>query len=401
MARAGGRKRANGDGSITKLDSGKYRAMWTIPDTEGKRKSKVFDKYGEAREWLDSLIQNSKKGMLPPADGKLTVAKHMEHWLEHSVMPSNLARRTKRAYDGASRLYIVPSLGNVKLSELRAPHLRKMYADMTARGLEKSIKNAHAVLHTAIEQAVSDGLIHTNACRDFFKRNKGARPRAESYTGTALSEEQIWKLLETAEDTRWHGLLTMAVFTQCRIGELLGLRWTDVDLEAKVLWVRQQLDTETKNFSRPKSEAGRRSMSLPQICVDALRLHRARQIEERLVAGSEWRSDLDLIFCTGKAGKSKTTSTNPGSPLTQSCVRRSLNKLLEAASLPQIRIHDLRHSGCTLLASQPGVTAPVLMRRMGHTDIRLTLGRYNHVLNDHDREAADKLDAIVNRKKSA
>ncbi len=401
MARANGRKRANGDGSISKLDSGKYRAMWSIPESNGKRKTKVFDKYSDARSWLDSLIANSKKGMLPPPNPKLTVAEHVTNWLEHTVMPSSVARRTKASYESLSRVHIVPCVGDIKLSELRGAHLRELYSGMAAKGDSGSVKNAHAVLHTALEQAISDGLLHTNPCRDFFKRNKGARPKVETNKGTALSEEQIWQLLDVAEPTRWYPLLVMAIFSQCRIGELLGLRWSDVDLDNRVLHVRQQMDTLTKQFTPPKSEAGRRTMALPQVCVDALRLHKARQNEERLSHGEEWRTDLNLIFTTGKHGKSKTTETKPGSPLTDSCIRRTLCKLLEKAGLPQIRVHDLRHTGCTLLASQPDVTAAVLMKRMGHTDIRLTLNRYTHVLNSHDKDAADKLDAVAQRRKSA
>lgn len=185
----------------------------------------------------------------------------------------------------------------------------------------------------------------------------------------ALSPEEVRKLLEAARGDRLECLFLLAVTTGLREGELLGLRWRDVNLEGEVLSVRQQL-TRTKSglsFTSPK-RGKTRSVRLTATAAAALKAHRAAQNEERLKAGSLWE-DLELVF----------TSTI-GTPVdVGNLTYRSFRPLLKRAGLPRIRFHDLRHTFATLLLSK-GTHPKVVQEMLGHANIAMTMDTYSHVL---------------------
>ena len=176
----------------------------------------------------------------------------------------------------------------------------------------------------------------------------------------------------------------MAVALGLRLGEALGLRWEDVDLEAGVLHVRQALQRLRGEiaFVEPKSKRSRRSVALPEVVTAALKAHRVRQLEERMVAGRRWE-ESGLVFrtCLGTALDSRN-------------VTRAFHKLLVDAGLPRIRLHDLRHTAATLLLAQ-GVSPRTIMEILGHSQISLTMDTYSHVLPALLREAADLMDAVL------
>lgn len=389
----------NTGGSVFKRSDGRWCGKAII---HGKSRYVYAKTEREAQRKLRELLSNADKGIVP-APQRLTVADFMTCWLDNTILPSTLRDSTKSSYEQLSRLYIIPGLGQVKLSQLRREHLRVFYREMAqgAYSIRKppgphTIRRTHAVLHTALEQAVDDNLIYQNPCHNFGHGNKTSLP-AVKRTAKALTRKQVESLLETARDTRWYALIVMAVYTGLREGELLGLRWRDVDLATGRLTVSQQISLKTKAFGEPKSEAGQRSFLMPKLCVEALQRHRAMQNEERLIA-ERW-NDIGLVFCTVRPGGtakrkgSEVHTTIPGSPLTASSVRRMFGKMLQQAGLPPIRWYDLRHTACTLMALQ-GVRPDVAAKRMGHTDMRLTLQVYTHVHDEHDAEAAAALDRL-------
>lgn len=169
-----------------------------------------------------------------------------------------------------------------------------------------------------------------------------------------------------------------------RQGEALGLRWDDVDLDAGTLTIRkslQRVDGELQ-LVEPKTAKSRRTVALPDVAVSALRAHRVRQIEERLLAGSRW-NDTGLVF-----------TTTIGTGLDGRNVTRQFQKLLEDARLPRQRFHDLRHTCASLLLAQ-GVHPRVVMETLGHSQVRLTMDTYSHVIPQLQREAAGRIDAIL------
>ena len=179
----------------------------------------------------------------------------------------------------------------------------------------------------------------------------------------------------------------MAVASRLRLGELLGLRWKDVDSAGGTLTVRQALQRIGKQlqFVEPKSERSRRRVSLPKFAVQALKRHQENQRTERLIAGTRWIGTP--VWCI--------TSTI-GTPADERNVRRSFKSLLTSAGLPDMRLHDLRHTTATLLLAQ-GVHPRVVMETLGHSQVSLTLDTYSHVLPSLQAEAATRLDDAIGR----
>jgi integrase len=201
---------------------------------------------------------------------------------------------------------------------------------------------------------------------------------------TPLTPRQAGVLIETSKDDRLHALFVTALGTGMRQGELLGLRWVDVDLEHARLTVRHALQRVSGKLVllEPKTERSRRTVALPGIVVSALLAHRTRQKMERLVAGSTWVM-TDHVFATSR-----------GTPLDAATVTRSFQRALEQAGLPHRRFHDLRHSAATFLLAQ-GFTLEDVKNLLGHSSIVLTSNTYGHVLEERQRQVALGMDAVL------
>ena len=199
-----------------------------------------------------------------------------------------------------------------------------------------------------------------------------------------LTPEEARKLLKTAREDRLGALYGVALALGLRRGEALGLHWADVDLRRKTLRVRYGLLRVGGRLQlvETKSATSRRAIELPEIAVTMLREHGVRQKEERLRAGGRWR-DSGLVF-----------TTRHGKPLEPSNVVTRFHRLLKKAGLRHQRIHDLRHTCATLLLIQ-GVNPKVVMERLGHSSIRLTLDTYSHVTPSLQRDASAKMDDIL------
>ncbi len=207
------------------------------------------------------------------------------------------------------------------------------------------------------------------------------RPKAKRAEIHVFTREQAKALKDAIVGTRWEALITLAVATGMRQGELLGLQWRDVDLEVGRVRVSRQLDRD-KTLSETKTDTGRRVIDLPPFAVEAMRAHRARQLEHRLVAGPEWE-DYDLVF-----------TTYQGRPLGHRNVSRDYAKLLQRAGLPHVEFYGLRHTAATLMLVQ-GVPAKVVQEMLGHSQISATLDIYSHVIPGMGRNAADKLQQLL------
>lgn len=373
------RRRGKGEGSITRLADGRWQARVDLGYEGGKRVRKAF--YGKTRrevqERLTRALGDHQRG-LPLPHERQTVGQFLTDWLD------NTARHTLRptSYDGYADLvhhHLVPLLGRVPLAKLTPQQIAACYGDLLAKGLApRTVQYAHAVLHRALDQAVRWNPVARNPT------DAVDAPRPQRKEITVLTAEQAQRFLGAAEVDRLHALYVLALMTGMRQGELLGLRWQDVDLAAGSLSVRRTLVRTSQGWSwaEPKTAKGRRTIALPDLAVEALRQHRVRQLEERLRAGGLW-DDLDLVF-----------PNHTGRPLErQNVVKRSFRPLLARAGLPAIRFHDLRHSAATLLLSL-GEHPKVVQERLGHSTIGVTMDTYSHVLPDMQRKAASKLDAL-------
>jgi len=227
------------------------------------------------------------------------------------------------------------------------------------------------VLINALNQAVQWKLVPQNVAA------LTAPPKVEAYEARVLAVPEARRFLEVARSDRLEALWRVGLSLGLRRGETLGLRWQDVDLHAATLRVAvnlQRIDGKIV-LVKPKTKESQRTLPLPASLVTALRQHKARQLEERLVAGPRWQ-DHGLVFCT-----------SVGTPITPRNLLRSLQVVLNRAGLPHMRFHDLRHSCATLLLAQ-GEPVKVVQELLGHTDPRVTLGIYQHVVMEDRRHAA-------------
>ncbi len=209
-------------------------------------------------------------------------------------------------------------------------------------------------------------------------------PRVVRHEISPLTPEQARLLFESAAGDRHLGLYVTALMTGLRQGELLGLRWVDVDLDAHRLQVRHSLGMVegVLTLQEPKTSRSRRSVELPERAVSALRAHRTRQLMDRLVAGSRW-VDGDWVF-----------ASTIGTPLHAATVTRAFQAALVRAGLPRSRFHDLRHATATFLLAQ-GFTLEDVKNLLGHSSIVLTSNTYGHVLEQRQRQVALGMDAAL------
>ena len=323
----------------------------TLDYQGGRRRRKQV--YGrtrkEVRDQITKLLTDQQFG-LPISTERQTVGQFLEHWLESSARP-RLRPRTFAGYKTIVSQHLIPVLGKTQLRKLTPQHVQQMLIAKTNEGLApRTVGGIRAVLRTALTQALKWRLVAWNVAVPVDL------PRASRPQFRVLEPRQAQELLRVAADHRLGPLFSVALAVGLRLGESLGLAWGDVDLSARTLRVRralQRFDGKLR-FVEPKSESSNRRVALPESAVDVLRRHRVRQKTERLLAGERWR-ETGLVF-----------TTTIGTPLDGRNVRKAFRELLDAAELPPMRIHDLRHTCASLLLAQ-GVHPRVVMETLGHS----------------------------------
>ena len=365
--------RRNKEGKITG-----YRGSYFTAD--GRRRYVSAKTKTEARRALRQVMADADRGLVFDADN-LKVAEYLDRWLSDSVADTVKATTFER-YEQITRLHLKPALGRTKLKALTPAHVRGLYREKLEAGYSaRTVRYVHTTLHKALKQAVMDGLIPRNATEAV----KPPQPsRKEMHP---LTPEQAKLLLQTAHEAgdRLEALHVLAIHAGLRQGELLGLKWDDVDLEDGSLQVRRTLSV-TKSglvFTSPKTTGSRRSVKLTGKAIEALRSHLERQLAEIDRVGSLW-SENGLIF-----------ASETGEPLNRHhLTRRSFKPLLKRAGLPEIRFHDLRHTCATLLLTR-NVNPKIVSEMLGHSSIAITLDTYSHVLpNMRDQAAAAMEEAL-------
>ncbi len=374
---------AKGDG-ITKRNDGRFMARYTVQTPDGPKRKLIYGrKYKEVEKKLAEARGDAARGIVFDAKGE-TVGAFLKRWLEDVVKP-NKTHRTYTTHRQQVLTHVIPALGQVKLEALHKAHVDRLYADLLRSGLAAStVRRIHAVLHAALEEAVRGDLIHRNPAAHANK------PKVRQREIDPLDANQAQAFLDAARGDRFEALYVLCLMAGLRQGEALGLKWSDIDIDAGTLRVNRQLQRVRRDgdksgalvFSEPKN-ASRRTVGLPQRAVRALQSHRGRQLEERLKAGAEWQ-DNGLVF-----------ASKHGGPLdAQNVVNRSYKPLLKAASLPPVRFHDLRHS-CLSLLAQRGEPIRDLQALAGHATAAFTLQRYTHHYGASARRTADAMGDIL------
>jgi integrase len=349
----------------------------------GKRRVLYARTRAEAARKLTDALRARDSGELLMSSQQ-TVGQFLSRWLAESARPS-VRPLTYRGYEVNVRLHLVPLLGNIRLDRLTPQHVQAMVNAKLAEGLSaKTVLYVKQVLRTALEQARRWELVTRNVAAVV------EGPRLERKPIEPLSPNEARAFLQTIRSHRLRALFLVSLTLGLRQAEVIGLRWVDVDMAGGMLRVQQQLHriAGELHVSGPKSDRSRRMLALVPSVVEALQEHGQRQAAERGAAGRRWR-ESGLVF-----------TTTVGTPLDARRVIREYHGALAAAGLARRRFHDLRHSCATLLLVQ-GVSPRVVMEVLGHSEIGVTMNIYSHVIPEVQREAAERLDALLSQESNS
>lgn len=373
-----GKPRRHGSGSVFRRPERKGK-QWVaqIVLENGKTRQRYFKTQAEADEALNKMLYELRQGTLITEKDQ-TVKQHFERWL--AVHKTKIRHSTYLTYRSAVDKHILPAFGHLLLRKLTAQDLDTFYAQKAEERLSSSrIRGIHTIIFMALKQAVRWRLLARNVSEDVSSLPRDSQPHERQ----TLTPEQAQKLLDAAKGHRLEAMITLALATGMRRGELLALRWQDIDLHHRSLSVRRSVSRLPggHRVHEPKTASGKRSITLPPFVIEALQQHRIRQLETKLKAGPEWE-EHDLVFCNIY-----------GRFLNSASLYDLFTSLVKKAGLPRMRFHDLRHSAATILMAMK-VPIKVIQELLGHSNITITLNVYGHVLPSMQDEAMDKMERL-------
>ena len=370
------KKRGNNEGSIYRRKNGAWRAMVTL---QGRRLTHTAKTKSLCQDWLRRTLDEVDNGMTFDST-QVSLGKFMEDWLV-TVEPS-LRYNTFRRYQQVTNQHICPVLGEHRLRELKPEHIQSLYIGMVKNGLGlRTIRHTHAIIHRALVHAVKLGLISRNP------DDATTPPRPIRKEMQFLNENQVQQLLITAKIRNDHlyALYYLAIATGMRQGELLGLKWADLNWDKSALQVQRQLTKKKgggREFALPKTRAGIRRIDLGNESLQVLKEHHQKQYQLIVATGIQWQ-DHDLIF-----------PTSIGTPMYGENLIKRFKQLLNEAGLPDIRFHDLRHTAASLMLNN-GIPVIIVSRRLGHSQPSITMDVYGHLSPGKQQEAASLIDQLL------
>ena len=376
------KKRANGDGSIRKRKDGRWEGRYVVghdPITGKMISRNVLGKtQAQVKEKLRTAIENSKR-LDYTQTGKYTVGQWMDEWFEAyakvKVRPSS-----HQTYKGYIENHIKPNIGDIPIEKLTSLQLQKFYRQLLTEGRvpriesekqpkglsAKTVRNINQVISSAMDMAVRHKLILSNP-------TEGCElPKVEHREMKTLPAEQLGAFLREAKESGVYELYYMDLATGLRRGELLGLKWEDIDLQNGIIHVRRQVarvDGEVKEMPL-KTKNSYRNISISQDAV-------------AMLTEMEAHRSSDYVF-----------PSSTGGPISPDSVNNMLHRVLKRAGLPSIRFHDLRHTFATL-ALQNGVDIKTVSGMLGHFSAGFTLDTYAHVTTSAQKEAARTMGNIL------
>jgi integrase len=364
------KRRSRGEGSIILLSDGRWKGTLSLGVVDGERRRRVF--YGPTKGDVLKQMRGYQPG---PAGSTLTVGDWLDTWLADVRRSKTFA--TWRHYAKHVRNHIRPAIGGLKLGDLDAGNVRRMYERWAADGVPAYTQASTATaLSAALNAAVRQGVIGHNPMRAV------PRPKKRRGEARALTAEQAADLLTAARGDRYEALYRLGIDAGARQGELFGLHWPDVDIGGASIYFRQSVEQVGGELmlKDTKTEKSRRRVLVTAGTVEALAAHRRRMVAEGRDA------ERGPVFVGERSG---------GYVRAASFVTHNLTPLLRRAGLAGWSFKDITRHTCATLLLQAGVNPKVVSERLGHTDILTTLRIYGHVLPSMQTHAVEKMTAIL------
>lgn len=372
-------------GSVVRKGSRYYAVLDLVPGPDGKRRQKWFSGFTTKREaqgFLISALSDQQRGTFVEPTTK-TLAEYLDEWV--AAIEATLRPSTWDSYKSVIGSYVIPRLGTVRLSKVTAPRLNAFYAELLREGrADGGSLSARTVryVHTILRRAFEDAVRWQQLARNPASHANPPKPKASELS--VWDETQLRAFLASVVDDRLYSLWVLAATTGMRRGELMGLRWTDIDFSAAKVFIRQTRVSVRYEVatSQPKTKTSNRGIAIDSASMNALRSFRAAQLEERLAFGPGYK-ETGLVF-----------TREDGEPLHPETVTDMFKRRAAGANLPPIRFHDLRHTYASL-ALKGGIHPKVVSQRLGHSSIAITLDTYSHVLSGVDEDAADAVSRMI------
>lgn len=374
-------RRARGEGSVFQRDDDRWVAR--VPLGDGKRKEEYYDSRLEAERARRRMLNERDKGKLV-TERDQTLESYLAYWLEaHRMTVRETTYSMHHAYLTAR---VIPALGDKKLRALTVDMFQRLYQEWETELSPNTIRTIHGIIRQALEDAVRWKKLPYNPAQH------AKLPKARKAEISMLSNGEIERLLACAQQMKLYALFRMALLLGMRRGELLGLKWSDIDLETATLKIERtvsymkdpKLGKHRFIVGPPKTQASKRTIHLPYDIVEVLRQHREQQSEIQNAA-SHWEK-LDLVFCNGC-----------GNYMDPNYVREMFDKILKAAGIEHMKFHALRHNANAILRRMK-IDAVVRKEMLGHEKINMTEEVYGRATSEEHQEAALEIDRLFGRK---
>jgi integrase len=309
---------------------------------------------------------------------KMSYGEYIKEWFD--IRQSSLGSQTIANHSININRHIIPLIGDVQLTELNVHHIEKFLGNLRDKGLaEATIKKIFSIVSSSLISATKKDMIQKNVAS--FADNK---PKVKRKQVDVWDEFEVKRFLEfvSGANTRYYTALHLAIATGMRQGEILGLRWQDVDLVRRQITVNQTLSHDGKEFGQPKTESSIRSISIDDRTVEVLENQR-RFLQSELEANPSMYVDNDLVNCT-----------NIGTPCKPRDLDKVWNRLRDRSGLKRIKFHSIRHTHASLLLKN-NVHPKVVSERLGHSSIQITLDLYSHLSSNMQEDAATGLGKML------
>jgi integrase len=375
-------------GHVRERGKGNWYAVVSVRDPQtGRRKAKFISLPGckgkrEAQAECARIVTEMRTGSYFEPE-KITLQQFLGQWLTH--IKTQVSPRSHERYAEIADNNIVPALGAVRLTQLRPEHISEVYAKALAGGRRdgkgglspQTVHHMHTVLKQALKQAcVWRAIAHNPA--DLVKP-----PKVEGKEMRTIDTDQTIDVLETARSTRMFIPILLGVLCGLRRGEIAALRWRSIDLDGGQLSVVASAEQTARGVREKETKSGKgRAVALSAMLVSELRRHRTQQAEWLLKVGVRLTDDHHVV------------SREDGEPMQPRSLSRAFRKFMRRHKLPEIRLHDLRHSHATHLLAA-GVHPKIAQERLGHSSVGITLDLYSHVLPGMQQDAVAKVDAAL------